>query len=68
MKFNIFKTKKLMADKNLTNKKLAELMGVSPQWLGIVLKRGYSTFNYVNKLSKALKVKIEDIGEIEDLK
>lgn len=67
MKFNIFKIKKLMADKNLTNKKLAELMGVSPQWLGVVLKRGYATFNYVNKLSKALKVKIEDIGEIEDL-
>lgn len=66
MYFDILKIKILMANMNLNNKQLAEKMGVSRQWLGVVLKRGYATFDYVNKLAKALEVEVENIVKMED--
>lgn len=66
MNFDTLKIKMLMFDKKLNNKKLAEKMDVSRQWLGVVLKRGYATFDYVNKLAKALEVEIEEIVKMED--
>lgn len=66
MNFDTLKVKKIMFDKKLNNKQLAEKMDVSRQWLGVVLKRGYATFDYVNKLSKALEVEIEEIVKMED--
>lgn len=66
MYFDILKIKILMANMNLNNKQLAEKMGVSRQWLGVVLKRGYATFDYVNKLAKALDCEIEEIVKMED--
>lgn len=66
MNFDTLKIKKLMFDKKLNNKQLAEKMDVSRQWLGVVLKRGYATFDYVNKLAKALDCEIEDIVKMEE--
>lgn len=66
MNFDTLEIKMLMFDKKLNNKKLAERMEVSRQWLGVVLKRGYATFDYLNKLAKALEVEIEDIVKMED--
>lgn len=61
MNFDIFKIKSSMAENKLNNKELAQKMGVSRQWLGVVLKRGYATFDYLYKLAKALDLEIKDI-------
>lgn len=67
MKVNIneFNIRLRMAQKNLNNKQLAEKMDVSRQWLGVVLERGYATFDYVNKLAKALDCEINEIVNLE---
>ncbi|MDU6547861.1 XRE family transcriptional regulator [Anaerococcus vaginalis] len=55
-----------MTEKNLNNGTLAELMGVSRQWLGVVFQRGYATPKIINKLAKALEVEVENIVKMED--
>ena len=66
MSLNKFYIKLKMAEKNLYNMKLAELMGVSRQWLGIVFQRGYATPRIINKLAKALDCEVEEIVKMEE--
>lgn len=66
MNLNKSYIKLCMTEKNLNNGTLAELMGVSRQWLGVVLQRGYAKPKIINKLAKALEVEVQEIVKMED--
>lgn len=66
MNLNKSYIKLCMTEKNLNNGTLAELMGVSRQWLGVVLQRGYATPKIINKLAKALDCEVKEIVKMED--
>ncbi len=63
---------KLKVDKILflingrTQKEISDLSGISRNWLGTTLKRGYASMNVVNKLAKALDVDPKEIVKLED--
>lgn len=66
MNLNKSYIKLCMTEKNLNNGTLAELMGVTRQWLGIVFQRGYATTSFINKLAKALDCEVKEIVKMED--
>lgn len=49
-----------------TQKEISDLAGISQNWLGATLKRGYASMNVVNKLAKALEVDPKEIVKLED--
>lgn len=63
---------KLKVDKILflingrTQKEISDLSGISQNWIGTTLKRGYASMNIVNKLAKALDVEPIEIVKLED--
>lgn len=66
MKIDSLKIKMFMLERNLNNTRLAEKMGASKQWLGMVLDRRHATMNYVNKIAKALEIEPIEIVILED--
>ena len=66
MKIDSLKIKMFMLERNLNNTRLAEKMGTSRQWLGMILDRGHATMNYVNKIAKTLEVEPIEIVILED--
>lgn len=63
---------KLKVDKILflingrTQKEISDLSGISQNWIGTTLKRGYASMNIVNKLAKALDIEPIEIVKLED--
>lgn len=63
---------KLKVDKILflingrTQKEISNLSGISQNWIGTTLKRGYASMNIVNKLAKALDIEPIEIVKLED--
>ena len=61
MQLNISAARKLIAEKQLTQKTLAKLIGVHPQNLSTILRRGTCSLKTGGLLADALGVAIEDI-------
>lgn len=61
MKLNIYKIKVIMAEKEIENKQLSEMAGISRAGLGGIFRKGKAATVTVGKLAKALGVPVEEI-------
>ena len=61
MQLNISVVRKLIAEKRLTQKALASLIGIHPQNLSTILRRGTCSLKTGGLLADALGVMVEDI-------
>ena len=66
MKINSVEIKILMAERGLTQNALSELCGMSPHYIGVILKRGACSVVNLGRLAKALGVNVRDIIIKED--